>query len=564
MNLSWNRLRSLNNSQNNAFEEVCCQLAAYEVVPLGSRFTRKGRPDGGVECFWQFPDGSEWAWQAKFVTSLGNTQWREVDDSVKAALRAHSPNLKRYTVCFPFDFPDARVAGQKSLKAKWDERVKKWQGWATNAGLSVEFDYWGEHHIWERLSRVEHRGRLFFWFNHEYFDMTWLKHRIDEAVENARDRYTPALHVPLPIAGIFDGLGRTTAFCDLLKKRIGEIRELHRKASFEFEEPEIKNKYAALAEQVQRLFLQLQTASPIETQPINFAGIAILASEASETAWEAERLLQDKVATNRRKPNADQQASNYSYRRHNVFELAHRLSELEYFVKEPQCQLVNAPALLLTSIAGNGKTHLLCDIAKERIANELPTLLLLGEAFSNAEPWSQIIGRLGLNCSREELPGTLQAAAQAAGSRALILIDALNEGEGETLWARELPGFLATLARYPEIGIAVSVRSSYEKALVPNGLVPQKLIRVEHKGFAGREEEAATKFFLRCSFWQRVYTLIGCPVFGKHHSFIGTVFLSIFTSLLSLSPSRLTAYTAAYSTSLSQSPESQISNQHVR
>ena len=45
-------------------------------------------------------------------------------------------------------------------------------------GMSVEFPYWGEHQIWDRLSREEHRGRYFFWFNREFFSrsgsLIWL------------------------------------------------------------------------------------------------------------------------------------------------------------------------------------------------------------------------------------------------------------------------------------------------------------------------------------------------------------------------------------------------------
>jgi len=94
---------------------------------------------------------------------------------------------------------------------KWNARVKKWQDW-TGQGRSVEFRYWGNYEIWERLSREEHRGRYYFWFNREFFSKQWFQERLDEAVINAGARYTPALNVELPIARLFDGLGRTIAF----------------------------------------------------------------------------------------------------------------------------------------------------------------------------------------------------------------------------------------------------------------------------------------------------------------------------------------------------------------
>jgi hypothetical protein len=31
-------------------------------VPGGKRFVRNGRPDGGVECYWEFENGDVWMW----------------------------------------------------------------------------------------------------------------------------------------------------------------------------------------------------------------------------------------------------------------------------------------------------------------------------------------------------------------------------------------------------------------------------------------------------------------------------------------------------------------------
>ncbi len=125
----------------------------------------------------------------------------------------------------------------------------------------------------------------------------------------------------------------------------------------------------------------------------------------------------------------------------------------------------------------------------------MPTVLLLGEHFRDEESWTQIIRQLGLSCTREEFLGALEASAQACGSRAIIFIDALNEGEGRRLWRKYLAGMLTTISRYPWIGIAVSVRTSYESLVVPEGLIPNRLIREVHQGFADHEYQATRTFF---------------------------------------------------------------------
>lgn len=88
--------------------------------------------------------------------------------------------------------------------------------------------------------------------------------------------------------------------------------------------------------------------------------------------------------------------------------------------------------MILRGAAGTGKTHLLCDLARQRISAGRPTVLLLGQRFvSNEVPWSQALQQLDLpGLSAEEFVGALEAAAQAAGSRALLIIDAINEGAG--------------------------------------------------------------------------------------------------------------------------------------
>jgi hypothetical protein len=212
MSLQWQQLRPWKNSLNSGFEELCCQLAEYEPHPQGSVFLRKGTPDGGVECFWVFPTGSEWGWQAKFLSMpFGPAQWQQLDKSVYSALKSHA-KLSRYTICLPFDRPDARIKGQKSFLDHWNLRVKKWQAQAKQLGKSVQFDYWGDHEIYERLSREEHVGRFKFWFDQEFLSHSWFGAHIHEVVANAGDRYTPQLNVELPIAQVFEGLGRTAAF----------------------------------------------------------------------------------------------------------------------------------------------------------------------------------------------------------------------------------------------------------------------------------------------------------------------------------------------------------------
>jgi hypothetical protein len=238
MNTAWNNLRpwGKDNSQNDAFEALCCQLAEYESVPDGSLFTRKGAPDAGLECYWTFPTNAEWGWQAKFFFSPpGEAQWLQIDSSVQTALSKH-PHLTKLTICVPIDQQDPRIPKRKDFKNEWDGRVAKWKKLAEDQGRDVIFEYWGEHQIFERLSRKEHAGRNKFWFNAALFDEDWFKKRWEEAKESAVPRYSTELNVQLPIAKVFDALGRTEEFDSRLELAESELLRKLKLVPVSFEE----------------------------------------------------------------------------------------------------------------------------------------------------------------------------------------------------------------------------------------------------------------------------------------------------------------------------------------
>ena len=67
------------------------------------------------------------------------------------------------------------------------------------------------------------------------------------------------------------------------------------------------------------------------------------------------------------------------------------LSNIHIFAQSDEALISTISNLLIVGDAGVGKTHLFCDVAKNRISKKLPTILLLGGHFNNSEPWTQII-----------------------------------------------------------------------------------------------------------------------------------------------------------------------------
>ena len=72
-------------------------------------------------------------------------------------------------------------------------------------------------------------------------------------------------------------------------------------------------------------------------------------------------------------------------------------SDLRDFLESPAGSLAFERTLVLTGIAGAGKTHGVCDAADHRFSNGLLTCVTFGHMFSGfPDPWTRLIESLGL------------------------------------------------------------------------------------------------------------------------------------------------------------------------
>ncbi len=426
---------------------------------------------------------------------------------MRTALEKH-PRLTKYTVCFPTNLPDPRVTGRKSFLDKWNKHADKWKKWAAAKKIAVEFEHWDESAIALRLSREEHRGRHWFWFNEERLSLAWFRKRLEEAIDNAGERYTSELNVELPVSKCLDALGRTLQFYDEATRLYREMRRSYSKLGAQEACTECEAEFQELGNTMRRLWPLCEVAflnsppyiSSIVTEPIAWVEMYNLTSSSQEICSRIENKLRQlreeaKTKSEPEDPSGRGPTRDFGHDLHHLFEFQRTLDEFGEICQSDQATLSNMPAMLLTGTAGQGKTHLLCDVARRDVELGIPRILLHGEHFTDDEPWGQIVRLLGLDCTKDEFLGSLEAAAQASRCRLLIFIDALNEGEGRGLWQKHLSGMFTALARSPWLGIVVSVRLSYEDFVIPEGLVPTRLVRIEHYGFQEHEYEAVNRFF---------------------------------------------------------------------
>ena len=367
--LAWAQLREWNGSVQTAFETLCNHFAALETVPQGSTFVPNAPPDGGVESYWIFPDGSEWGFQAKFfVAKPDASEWGQIDKSITRALETH-PKISRYTVCLPIDRADPRKDGKAYFKDAWDKQVEKWVGWAKARGRTVEFNYWGDTELSERFAQERHAGRYYFWFHSDLFSDVWFAAQLNRTKENAGARYTPDLNVDLPVGRVFDGLYRTKEFFQELGRLQKEIRK-HSKFWVTEADKFAKAEIEAINTATDSVLQKLDTAGRTgQDQPLNLQALVDSATQGRRAAErfgtaltefeEKKRLETIAKAGETDLRNRHTMPTMYGEQQYRLRHLINGLYALESFCKGHDGLSANAPALLISGNGGCGKTHLL-------------------------------------------------------------------------------------------------------------------------------------------------------------------------------------------------------------
>jgi hypothetical protein len=480
-------IRSWDGSQDRAFEELCYQLR--DQTPKRAQLVKTGDPDGGVEWYVRHANGIEWGWQAKYSFKI-DTLLDLMERSLKTVTEKR-PKCRRLTFCIPFDLPDAPGGKErKSARQKFEDRKLSWKERIPRAE-HVEIQLLSAGDLLDRLAQPANRGREYFFWDQEVFSPEWCRKRLDITLRTVGERYTPTLHVDLPVAFSLEGLARSEEFWRRYQKRRGEVREATERLS--------RAEYKGLGVTREVKQAVRQAAAWLDATPDAFVAPHRLPRE---------RLVEQTVACVRQVEQAYPDRSTTSVQskqckddrkidnlRYYLGRLSSALSGFRAFFETPASLAAERAALLMTGSAGQGKTHLLCDVAERAVAAGRPAVVLLGGSFGGRRVWSDIAEQLGLgNVGSDLILDAMRAAAEASQAPFVLLIDALNESGDPAAWQSDLPRLLAEAVSDPWVAIGFSVRSSYSPVVLPpEGL--GSVAEVDHPGFSGRELEATERYF---------------------------------------------------------------------
>ena len=351
------------------------------------------------------------------------------------------------------------------------------------------------------------------------FSKAWFADQLGVAVRSAGPRYTPQAHVALPINRFFIWIGRTEAFRDEWNKLFEEYEKevvnsyvfgrmakhgLMKKARVEHIEARLK----ATAESV-------RTLTDVRFGPIRYSDLSRQAEATRRLLDPIEKQLEElrsKAREDTKKaPESTPTTSSpeASPLKESDFEgLLRHLQKIDSVLRTTLemadetrgrisgeaslAYLSNHPAVLLVGEPGIGKTHLLCDLAGERLRRGYPTVLVLAHQLTGmTDPLQAVIRRLGLTMNNDEFLRCLNAMARRRGKRVLIIVDAINEGD-RIVWRRTIRSLVEQCRGYPGIGLVLSCRSPFHLTMVPKRT---RIGLLRHQGFREREVEALKIYF---------------------------------------------------------------------
>lgn len=502
-------------SVENAFEELCCQLAS-RTRAVGTKFERyRGDGgDGGVECRVIDSSGSSTGWQTKYVFDIDGLL-RQADQSLQTALSVHA-DLACYVVCFPFDLTGTTARKGKSQTEKFDEWVRKAEASAKEKGRAVTIERRSAHDISGLLLANDPSGGMrHYFFSETTLSNQWFAEHVATAKLTAGPRYNREISLETPLSGWFSSFAggidwqvQLADHLDACRKEVAHIGELVETKAGNTMRPEWP---AAIYEKGMKLVADsqscIQSAEGLKNIPTEVALSNLQAS--------VSRLIDD-LTTVDRDLAADLDAAHgegfadskrfrsfmaeypVSFPAANVDAVREARKTWRGFsewLSSPTGFLAFRQVFVLSGRGGAGKTHSLCDIAQRRLGAGAYTCVAFGHQFcGEPDPWTRFAESLGLplTLGRDGALDALNAAAECSGEKLVICVDAVNETTPRSYWFGRFAEFAMAVVSRTHLRLCVSCRTSFLPVCLPKEFANQA---VEHKGFAGMEREACNAFF---------------------------------------------------------------------
>lgn len=479
-NIELSKIRTLDGKQDKGFEELCVQLLPLlinENLVRVDRIEGSGG-DGGVEAIGLTASNQVVGIQSKFFARLDATQWRQIDESVKTAIKNHTA-LARYIVCVPLDRTPKKIE-------KWNQLTTAWKALSSN--LTVEWN--GSSELAGILIRHEASHLLTYWFGCPEFSFEWTARQTALAIAQLHDRYTPTLHQNTTAQVALDFICGSAQAVRAHREACSKVVILWRKLLEKLPSELTRLKVTASIEKLQQAYDKMLADihfGKLEKQDV------LLTQSLAALSELGDKLVNDLFP--RDHTGAYDRDQFLAFRQNcdvdSAIEVSNELLDnLKQFIDAQKSSV-----WILKGKAGSGKSHLMASLAKTLLAQERPCLLIVGERFATQEVLTnQVPALVNWNRPLRELLACLSTLAATAGGTALLMIDAINESPARGLWKRELSQLAALVQDFPKVRLLISCRSDCLEGVVHQAVSTSAHV-ISHHGFDLQFYDAVKAYF---------------------------------------------------------------------
>lgn len=318
-----------------------------------------------------------------------------------------------------------------------------------------------------------------------YFcERDYVKRLLDDRIQELGPRFTPELNVQTEASDLFNGLLETESFCETVTESLLGLQA-----------PicSMRNNLDCFRDftctiQIEEILGRIESASALAKQshgPELYKQLNSLTTMSDELLY-AMSDLQDHVDRNKLQPLC------------NSFDKFRNAKLQIELILNHGGRALAGPLLIVRGVAGVGKSHLFAESCLKAFSENRLVFLALGQYFvKEISPINQLVEQLA--------PGTephsfFASISKSTGEKkVLIAIDALNEGDGQFIWKNWLTRLMNEIKTYPNIRLAVSVRSPLEDSVLPEGLKSSSDVsQVVLNGFTSNKRDAVESF---CSYY---------------------------------------------------------------
>jgi hypothetical protein len=467
--VDFSNFQSYQGKESKSFEVLCYHICVREFGHLGEFTAIEGSGgDGGIEFYLELENGDVWGWQCKYFGGTGRLKdggrKKQINNSIITA--GKKINLKKWILCLKNDLTPDEISW-------FDTKIK-------NYSSSIKTSWWGESYLSSFLSRPKFKGISNFFFGNLELSDEWFKKRFEENFTLVKAKYDEDIH-------IIDELA-----CNKIQKAL--LTE-----EFIIEKDEVAKRYEAEISSFEMTVGNFKQKNYLDEGDLNHIEeiIKICNKELPNFKDNSRKVIES--WDNKIKLGKYDEANKFDFK--NLFKGLNELQDrvlskkhdVPYNLKDLYTEIdihfenldntfefyrgnywnpITQDVHLFAN-AGDGKTHLSCDIAKKRIDRKLPTIFIPAIKFSKFNSIENaILSILDIpqSYSFDDLIGTLDTISDVKKSRIPIIIDGLNETRNQSygfsdLWDINLKSFIEKISTTRNVVLITTCRKSYRRKI---------------------------------------------------------------------------------------------------